>query len=86
MSNPNVFKPGKITVDTWRVDGHQATFLTYPHQPEPNEGTSPPRRTYPDRELFPGSIMQFVDALPEADWSDEEIERRLEDDEDPTSP
>ncbi|KAL1876495.1 hypothetical protein Daus18300_002739 [Diaporthe australafricana] len=89
MSNPNVFRPGKITVDTWRVDGQQATLLTRPHQPEPNDGTKPPRRTYPDRELFPGSIMQFVDALPEADWSDEEVERRLEEyeeDEDPTSP
>lgn len=71
MSNPNIFRPGKITVETWRIDGQQATYLAC-HQTEPEEGFKPPRRTYPDRELFPGSIMQFVDGLPEADWSGDE--------------
>lgn len=72
MSNPNIFTPGKITIETWRIDGQQATFLACRHQTKPEEGSEPPSRTYPDRELFPGSIMQFVNALPEADWSDED--------------
>ncbi|KAG6366172.1 hypothetical protein INS49_000348 [Diaporthe citri] len=72
MSNPNIFRPGKLTVETWRIEGQKATFLAGHHQTKAEEGSEPPCRTYPDRELFPGSIMQFVDALPEADWSDEE--------------
>lgn len=72
MTNPNIFRPGKITVETWRIDGQQATFLACHHKPDADEGSEPQCRSYPDRELFPGSIMQFVGALPEGDWSDEE--------------
>lgn len=72
MINPNIFRPGEITVETWRIDGQQATFLGCHHRTKPEEFSEPPIRSYPDRELFPGSIMQFVDALPEADWSDED--------------
>lgn len=71
-SNPNIFRPGKITVETWRIDGPEATFLTCQHKSEADSSFEPLSRSYPDRELFPGSIMEFVDALPEADWSDEE--------------
>ncbi|KKY36911.1 hypothetical protein UCDDA912_g03138 [Diaporthe ampelina] len=42
------------------------------HKSEADSSFEPLSRSYPDRELFPGSIMEFVDALPEADWSDEE--------------
>lgn len=71
-SNPNIFRPGKITVETWRIDGSHATFIASHDQAEVKMGDEPPSRSYPDRELFPGSIMQFVDALPEADSSDED--------------
>lgn len=72
MANPNIFSPGKITVETWRIDGQQATFLACHHRPDAAEVSEPQCRSYPDRELFPGSIMQFVGALPEGDWGDEE--------------
>lgn len=75
VSNPNIFKPCKITVETWAIDGQQATFLACHHKPERfrcNKHPEPLCRSYPDPELFPGSIMQFVHALPEGDWSDEE--------------
>lgn len=68
MTNPNAFKPCKITEETWRIDGQQATFVDVP----PKCALKPPCRSYPDPELFPGSIMQFVGALPEGAWSDDE--------------
>lgn len=76
-ANPNVFAPSQIIVETWRIDGHTATFVCR-HPSSDDEDTSPPPdRTYPDREMFPGSIMQFVKALPAPAWSDAEVARRL---------
>lgn len=74
MSNPNIFRPPKITVETWRIDGQQATFLACDRESDDEEDSEPPSRSYPDHELFPGSIMQFVGPLPEADSGDEEEE------------
>jgi hypothetical protein len=71
-SNPNVFTPCKITVETWHVIGQQATLISAVDEWNRDRHREPVCRSYPDPELFPGSIMQFVDALPEADSSDEE--------------
>lgn len=66
LTNPNVFMPRQITVSVWRIDGRRASFLsetTWPRQEDGEERhPTPPDRTYPDREMFPGSIMQFVQA------------------------
>lgn len=76
-ANPNVFAPGEIIIETWHIEGQTATFISR-HPRSGEEGTTlPPDRVYPDREMFPGSIMQFVEALPASSWSDEEVTRRL---------
>lgn len=72
VTNPNIFKPCKITEETWRIDGQQATFVAVPHKSDGDQNPEPLCRSYPDPEMFPGSIMQFVGALPEGDWSDDE--------------
>ncbi|KAG8167034.1 hypothetical protein KVR01_002723 [Diaporthe batatas] len=68
VSNPNAFKPCKITEETWRIDGQLATLVDIP----PKCTLKPPCRSYPDPELFPGSIMQFVRPLPGTAWSDDD--------------
>ncbi|ROW05244.1 hypothetical protein VSDG_00434 [Cytospora chrysosperma] len=77
MANPNVFAPGEIIVETWRIEGETATFVSRYTSLSDEETSPPPDRTYPDREMFPGSIMQFVEALPASAWSDAEVASRL---------
>lgn len=76
QANPNVFAPGQIIKETWRIEGEKATFVCRHPGFEDEDVSQPPNRTYPDREMFPGSIMQFVKALPARDWSDAEVARR----------
>ncbi|ROW09711.1 hypothetical protein VMCG_02186 [Cytospora schulzeri] len=80
-ANPNVFAPGEIIVETWRIEGETATFVSrytsFSDEDVSEDTTPPPDRIYPDREMFPGSIMQFVEALPAPAWSDAEVARRL---------
>ncbi|POS81149.1 hypothetical protein DHEL01_v200472 [Diaporthe helianthi] len=72
VTNPNAFKPCKVTKETWRIDGRLATFVGVPPESASDKDPEPLCRFYPDPELFPGSIMQFVGALPEGDWSDDD--------------
>lgn len=62
--NPNIFMHREITVSVWRIEGHTASFWFDRVWPETEDGKEkapqPPDRTYPDREMFPGSIMQFL--------------------------
>ncbi|ROW13235.1 hypothetical protein VPNG_04846 [Cytospora leucostoma] len=76
-ANPNVFAPGEIIIETWHIEGQIATFISRHPRSGNVDNALPPDRIYPDREMFPGSIMQFVEALPASSWSDEEVTRRL---------
>lgn len=75
--NPNVFAPSEIIVETWQVEGQRATFVSRHPRSDDEDTSPPPDRVYPDREMFPGSIMQFVKDLPAPYWSDEEVTIRL---------
>ncbi|KUI68110.1 hypothetical protein VM1G_04283 [Cytospora mali] len=76
-TNPNVFAPGEIIVEKWRIEGMTATFVSRHPRTSDEDEHPPPDRSYPDREMFPGSIMQFVKPLPASSWSDEDISLRL---------
>ncbi|KUI60330.1 hypothetical protein VP1G_07552 [Cytospora mali] len=76
-ANPNVFTPSEIIVEKWRIEGMTATFVSRHPRPSDEDEPPPPDRSYPDREMFPGSVMQFVKPLPASSWSDEDVSSRL---------
>jgi len=70
LRNPNICRPGVIEVDHWRIDKDKAYRLRVEH-PGGDTTTSwlPTKlirregdeiRHYPDREIWPGSIMEFI--------------------------
>lgn len=72
-ANPNVFAPGEVIIETWRIEGSRASFVSRHPGDSDKDASPPPDREYPDREMFPGSIMQFVKGLPASVWDEEEV-------------
>ena len=62
-TNPNVFAPGEVITEIWRIEGLTATFVDRYSSLGDIEISPPPDRVFPDQEMFPGSIMQFVEGL-----------------------
>lgn len=85
--NPNVFARRKVRLDVWKIEGQKATHVSARSFPEPvlvledgevyeldrpqKELISAPRM-YPDREMFPGSVMEFVKAAPPPFYSNDD--------------
>lgn len=85
--NPNVFARREVKVDLWKVEGQKATFVSAKTFPEPvlvledgeayelerpEEKPVPAPRMYPDKEMFPGSVMEFVKPAPPPYYSYDE--------------
>lgn len=64
---PNAPIPEQIIIEVWKIDKQRAIFewgriLEPPHSSHPMEEQQD--RLYPDREMFPGSITEFLKPLP----------------------
>lgn len=76
-THPNVFMPCHIIVEEWLIDGQRAIFKAgriYGPRGKKEDMLEQPDRMYPDREMFPGSIMEFLEPLPPPLNDDEEEE------------
>ncbi|KAJ9136444.1 hypothetical protein NKR23_g9846 [Pleurostoma richardsiae] len=55
--NPNPFNPGRIKLDQWVLEGNRAFEM----QPDFTvNDPERPDRFYPDHEMWPGSILEFI--------------------------
>jgi len=68
--NPNIWRPGEIELEYWQVIGFGAMKLRAPtatseganeiSRMELERHPEDERRVYPDEEIWPGSILEFL--------------------------